>query len=225
MMAVNIRYQLIAPEQYEEALAVLNKYYIPDEPMCRALKCTDMKPSKVMDAMIMKTLSKGLSWCAIDDSTGEIVGVKINSEKTLANPLDVATLTYEQCMGMGLSHELALMHVLASSVLDFKQLMLDHNETKMISFVVLTVHQSYRNKGIATELIKRSLAHLIELGYTFAGVICTGSYSQKIYNKLEFTKVKEVEYASYLDPVTNTYVFKDIEEPHKSIIGYVKKLV
>jgi GNAT superfamily N-acetyltransferase len=173
----------------------------------------------------LENLKEGMSWCAIDESTGELVGMIISCEISL-DSLPNARLTFDQYMELGLSRELVLILILCDCILNsnLKQMMLDYKVTEMIKLHSLRVHPSYRNKGIAAELVKISLAHVIKLGYTLLGVICFGIYSQKIFERLGFVMVNKVEYASYIDPVTNTHLFENVKEPHKCGIGYVKKL-
>jgi ribosomal protein S18 acetylase RimI-like enzyme len=85
-------------------------------------------------------------------------------------------------------------------------------------------HFSCDNRGIGTELARHTFSHAKKLGYTFADAICSNRYTQKLCERLGFEKVNEIIYATYLDPPTNTYLFKNVEEPHKSAISYVKKI-
>ena len=62
------------------------------------------------------------------------------------------------------------------------------------------------------------------MGFTFAGVICTSAYSQRLFEKLDFIKVEELFFSTYIDNGSNTVLFKDVEEPHRSTASYVNKL-
>jgi ribosomal protein S18 acetylase RimI-like enzyme len=210
-----IRYEIIGPERFDEALHILNTHYAAEEV---EYKCLDVK----VDHMVFDGLDKGMCWSAIDETTNDMVGVKFTTGVSL-DSLPDDPLTYEEYLQKGYSKQLALHLVFYNAIFDFKQLMLDYNQTNMLYLSKLYVYPNYRNRGIATQLVKESIAHGIKLGYKFAGACCSSPYSQMLFEKLNFEKAKEFEYATYIHPVTNTAIFSSIEDP-KSVITYVKIL-
>jgi hypothetical protein len=220
-MAGAIRYQLVGTEELQEALALFNNHFLAGEPMTKSFNRNVQSPG--IDSMMLSMLKEGMSWCAIDEMTGEMVGVFITSEDSLASLPD-APLTYEQYLEMGISKEWCSVFLLFDAVLDIKKVMLEHNETKSFKLFALGIHCDHRNRGIGAELAKCTISHAMKLGYTFADAICSNRYTQKLCERLGFEKVNEIIYATYLDPPTNTYLFKNVEEPHKSAISYVKKI-
>lgn len=217
-----IVYQLVVPEQYQEALDLFNNYFLPYNPVQRALKCT--LPVDKSDQEIMKCLKQDLSWCAIDEETGKMVGVRIPGSETIDELSDVQP-TFDQFVASGWSKEWSAIWMLLQSAMDTKKILIANQENKILELFAVCVHLDYFQRGIATELVKRTLAHSVKVGFTFAGVICTSAYAQRLFKKLEFTKVKELPYSTYIDPGSNLVIFKDVEEPHKSAVSYIKKLV
>ena len=137
-----IRYQLIAPDLFGE---VLNLYtYSSDDPVSSSLGCSSQWQE--LNQSNLENLKEGMSWCAIDESTGEIVGMIISCEISL-DSLPNARLKFDQYMELGLSRELVLILILCDCILNsnLKQMMLDYKVTEMIKLHSLRVHPSYRN--------------------------------------------------------------------------------
>ncbi len=50
--------------------------------------------------------------------------------------------------------------------------------------------------------MKRTLDHGVKLGFTFAGVVCGNAYSNRIFEKLKFEKVKSPMHKAVISYVT-----------------------
>jgi hypothetical protein len=211
-------HQIVTPDVFQEVLDFINDHFINDQPLWNSFGCK--MQSKAYDDLLISYMKQGLSLYARDMKTGIMIGSSIIFEQ----PIDATLPTNEELLERGFSKEVVSIFNLQRNVLDTKRLMLDYNEKKMLIWFIGCVHRDYRNIYIATEHSKRFLEYMAKVGCTFIGAICTSRFSQKILEGLEFDKVKEIKYESYIDPVTNTRLFKDVEYPHKSAIGYVKKL-
>jgi ribosomal protein S18 acetylase RimI-like enzyme len=224
-----ISYQVLAPERFQEAADFILTNFLPDEPTSKCLNLAihvstvQGMSHHMLDDFKLDDFKTGLSWCAIDKTTGKMVGLSANRNLSFAELSDDPT-TFEELMEIGYPRELALGAIAEYSTLNFKQLMSAYQETKMVEIRMLSCNSSYRGMGISSKLVEQSLAHAVSLGYSLSCIVASSLFSQKIAEKFGFEKVKELEYASYVDPVTNTYLLKNVEEPHKSIISYVKKL-
>jgi ribosomal protein S18 acetylase RimI-like enzyme len=216
-----VSHQLVVPEQYEEVVDLYNKYFTPGNPLYKYLGCTEQ--SQAMDNAIFDHLKENLSWCAIEEKSGKMIGMCVNRERSLDNLPDTLP-TYEELLEQGYSKELALTRFITGSILNMKQLLIDHQETKLIDLYKAVVHPEHTRRGIATELFTQSMKHGAELGYRLCYTTSASFYAQRILERIGFQMVKEIEYASYIHPVTNTCLFKDMEEPHKHYKYYVQKL-
>ena len=192
-----------------------------NDPLLKAVGCTI--PTGPDSQITLDCLKQGLSWCAVDEITGKMVGIRICRSQSVADFTD-AVPTFDEYIQRGWSREWALAWPLFNCAMDSKQILTTYQEDKILELYAVCVLSDYKKKGIATELVKRSLDHAVNHGHTFAGVVCTSAYTQQLYEKQGFEKVKEVCYATYVDTTTNSFLFKDVEEPHKAIICYVKKL-
>ncbi len=113
---------------------------------------------------------------------------------------------------------------LFNSAFEAKKILTTYKEDKLTKISVLCVHPDYKNRGIGTELMKRSLDHASHCGTTLFGTLCTSIYTQQMCEKQGFEKVKEVYYSTYVDSETKSLLYKDVEEPHKAAISYIKRL-
>ena len=218
----SIRYDEITSQsshQHQEADSFYYKYFLPFEPMCKALGFNQR--NRAIDEVITRCLHSNLSVCAVDETSGEMVGLGI------AYSLDIdeitPPLTYEEHIAGGCTHELALMSMMwDESRGDLKKLLLENQEKTLLRLTTGAVHPDYTGRGIANEIIKKSIASGIkQLGGFVAVVSCTGFYSQKLYEALGFKKVNEIFYADRL--FNGKAVFKDVEHPHISVAGFAKK--
>ncbi len=214
-------YELVTPDRYQEALDLFNNYFLPHNPVLVPVHCTTQVD--LMDKKILSLLKEGLSWCAIDKETGKMVGVRITGSETLEELPDVMP-TFDEFLASGWSKEWAAVWILLCTAMDTKKILIANQENKILELFALCVQSDYRKKNIATELVKRTLDHGKSVGFKFAGVICTSAFAQRLFEKLEFTKVEELFYSTYIDIGSNTALFKDVEEPHRSAATYVKKL-
>jgi ribosomal protein S18 acetylase RimI-like enzyme len=216
-----ISHQIVVPEQYGEVVDLYNKYSMPVQPLCKHLGCAEQ--SQAMDNAILDSLKENLSWCAIEERSGKMIGMCVNRERSLDKLPDTPP-TYEELLEQGYSKELALTRFITGSILNMKQLLIDHQETKLIELFKVVVHPGYTRRGIAAGAITQSMKHGAELGYRLCYTASAGFYAQRVADSIGFEMVKEVEYASYIHPVTNTCLFKDMEELHKYYKFYVQKL-
>ncbi len=221
-MSINqLSYQLIDPTRDEEALAFSYDHYFINEPMGKATLDSPQEKTPILDTILTNCLkSNDLSMCAIDESSGKMAGL------LLSHSCDVDTLpdsqeTHDDYVASGIQPKHAPIFVIVDKALDHKQLLIDQKHKKMVYMLLLCVHGDYGQRGIATELVKRTMDHAISKhGYSMFSVVCTGYYSQRVYEKLGFQKHKEIKYADYT--VDGEVVFRNVEPPHKSTISYYK---
>ncbi len=221
MMETGVKYQMIKPEKFQEAINLFNDQFLTYEPMSKAIQVP--KHNTATDQTKHYYLEQGLSWCAVDEKSGKMVGISINCCESLADLPDVPP-TFDEYVERGFSREWSSMLVLLDSALEIKSILIANQESRMYEVFAVSVHSDYKNKGIASKLVKQSLEHAVALGFTLAGVLCTSIYTQQLFEKQGFEKVKEIFYASYVDGKSNTVIFKNVEEPHKSSISYIKKI-
>lgn len=220
-MSSAITYKQVTPDLFHEALELYDEYYLPYDPVLKAVGCTEV--TDVDTKMVISFLQQGLSWCAVNEVTGKMVGIRINHFVSMADIPDVVP-TLDDYVNQGWSKKWSLVWRLFGCAFDIKQILTTYKADKLMELFALCVHSDYKKRGIATELVKRSLDHALQHGNTLVAVLCTSAYTQKLYEKQGFEKVREISYSTYVDNETKSLLCKDVEEPHKAAISYVKRL-
>ena len=221
-----ILYQIVAPERFPEAIEFFNESFLAQEPIIisgsHGFNHLQSDVDK-MDQVVLDYLKQSLSWCAVDVDTGKIVGLSVTHSQLLRDLPDTPP-TSDEYVERGLSRHFACVMAMLDLMLNYKKVMINYQENKMIVLFAGGVHSEYRNEGIATELVRRTLDHAVKLGFTLAGVICTSIYTQKLIERQGFEKVQKEYYASYVDASTKSTPLENVDKTHQCVISYVKKL-
>lgn len=221
-----LKYQIVAPEQFKEAVEFFNDHFLTDEPSTtsgsRGSNHLQSDTDK-MDRMVLGYLKQNLSWCAVNVDTDKIVGLKVSYSQSLADSPDTPP-TSDEYVERGFSRHFACVLALLDLMLNYKKVLMSYQESKILGLFAVAVHSEYRNEGNAAELVRRTLDHAAKLGFTLAGVICTSVYTQKLFERQGFEKLQEEYYASYVDASTKLIARKNVDKTHPSVISYVKKL-
>ena len=222
-MVDGISYQIVTSDQYEECVAFFYAHFLAYEPLTQSRGCCTQRGYRIteMDKVVFRMLKSGLSWCAIDEATNEIIGLRLCCGEFI-DDLPENTPTLEQYIEQGWPDDYAPILVLNDAVLDHKAMMKQYKKTKMLNLFAVGTHVAYRRMGVASELVRLALLYGAECGYSYAGVQCNSKFSQKLFEKQGFQQIKEIVYATYR--LNGEIVFESVEEPHKSIIGYVKEI-
>ncbi len=94
------KYKQVTPDLIKEALQFYHEYYLPHDPVLKAIGCTEVTD---MDSQTtLGYLKQGLSWCAVNEVTGNIIGIKINRSLTLFGLPDIK-LTFDDYIRRGWS--------------------------------------------------------------------------------------------------------------------------
>ena len=221
-----IKYQMVAPEQFKEAVEFFNDYFLAHEPTTiSGSRGSNLLQSDVdkVDQMVLDCLKHNLSWCAVDADTGKIVGLRVAYSQSLADSPDTPP-TSDDYVESGYSRHFACVMAMLDLMLDYKKMMMTYQESKMLGLFAVGVHSEYRNEGIAAELVRQTLDHAVKVGFTLAGVNCTSIYTQKLFERQGFQKWKEECYSSFIDAATKLHFLKNVDKTHQSVISYVKKL-
>ena len=99
----------------------------------------------------------------------------------------------------------------------------DTGSTKVFVGDILSVSRSHRGMKLGTALTLRSMELAKDKGCDCYFAILTSNYSQRIYNGLGFTQLRECAYAKIRDR-NGKEVLSDVGE-HKSMICAYKKLL
>lgn len=93
---------------------------------------------------------------------------------------------------------------------------------RMFVFHMIAVDSNFGGRGIGTELVLRGIEHATRHGFRVLTSETTGAISGKIFQKLGFNLIKELNYDDYIDEEGQKR-FKDLH-PHKSCSVWAKTL-
>ena len=219
-------YQMVVPEQFKEAVEFFNDHFLLNEPsLTGSSRGSNHIQSDIdkMDQLVLDFLKYNLSWCAVDANTSKIVGLSVTHSQLLGDPPDTPP-TSDEYVERGFSRHFACVMAMLDLMLDYKKILATYQESKALDVFAVGVHTEYRNEGIATELVRRTLDHAVKLGFTLAGVLCTSTYTQKLFERQGFETLQKEYYASYVDASTKSTPLEKVDKTHQCVISYVKKL-
>ena len=150
-----------------------------------------------------------------------MIGLRL-AHSVVINEIPEKTPTFEEYLKLGWSKGMASAFVYENALFDAKKILEKYQVTKLLKFCGLCVHEDYRNKGIGSELVKRAINHGSSKGYTLIGVVGSSFYSQRIFERQGFQKVKSIPYADFL--INGEVVFTGIEDIHKFCCSYIKQI-
>ncbi|KAG8230552.1 hypothetical protein J437_LFUL010153 [Ladona fulva] len=224
----------IQEKDHGRVLAFLRRTFFADEPLNVALgllegrtPCPeDGRPScPALEAHCRETLSHGLSLMAL--SGGEIVAVTLNGEST---PEGSEQLIEEakHCTDHKFRKVLNLMVYLDEKTNVFQRFGVD----RALEMRILAVDGTWRGRGLATALVRRTLDQCRELGFPLFRVDCSSAFSAKAMERLGLDCIHTTKYEEYLEeedediigaPQTKRRrpVFQP-SEPHRAVSAYVK---
>ncbi|KAF9420169.1 hypothetical protein HW555_003582 [Spodoptera exigua] len=93
---------------------------------------------------------------------------------------------------------------------------------KILECRIISVDQQARGRGLAKELMSRSIDVAIQNGFKLFKADATGAFSQRICSSLGMEVIRTVRYDEYLDS-SGTPVF-NVPPPHEALAIMVRKL-
>ncbi|XP_022199206.2 uncharacterized protein LOC111056180 [Nilaparvata lugens] len=214
-----IKFEYPVPEsRFEEVVNLFRNHFYVDEPLLAALKlCKRGEPQPEMDDYCMKNLKEGFSIAALDEKTDKVIATVMNGIIHDCDPDDfnekLETMT-------GKIKEIFKLLYYSNQHLD---LFCRYNVEEIFEIRLLSVDSKYFGRGLAKELIKRSVDLGQESGYRYviAKADCTGFFSQKLLSGYGFQKIHEIRYSCYKDKYKNV-IFRTAP-PHDTLAVMVKQ--
>ena len=211
-------YQIIQPSQYNEAVSFYYEHFLPHNPVYSCLGLYQRHP--YLDQYVLKILKANRSWCAVESTSGEMIGLHLCASINADNLPPNRTL--EDYISQGLPENLAHVQILRNKLFNPKEMLKDYHVEKIMYFNGSAVHSDHCKEGIITALAGLSIEHGMKCGYRLIAANCESFYAQKICEKIGFEKKKELMYADYA--VNGKVVYGNMKEPHRSIVNFVKQL-
>jgi len=209
-------YGIATGSRVDKINSMLYASYHPHEPISEALglfkgEFTIPDADLRVDFMIRKNLS-----LFIYDETGREVGVCVNSLYTKEDFFD--HLDVDAVVDPAYKPYLAVHKKLRAMNMN----LFDELKTeKLFNIAMIGVDPAARGKGIATDLIRRSVLLAGTLGYTGIMTEATGSFSQRAFATIGMMDVNSVAYKDF--EFEGQKVFRNMAKQHPEITMMKKK--
>jgi len=209
-----LTYSVVGPARLDDVNSLLYAIYYPDEPIHKHLGLYNGQNSiPDGDRLVKRFLPKHLSLFA-HDSNGSVVGVCINNayfrsefEQDLENGLDqVIDPSYKPMLAM--YHQLRMNN---------KHIYDELKTEKFFSIRMVGIDPKMRGRGVATDLIRRSILLAGCLGFSGIKTETTGEISKKAFSTVGMLKTNSIKYADFefegkkvfegMDPQDNEMTF------------------
>ncbi len=180
-------YTLLNEKDLEDVAETMSLSFTDgSEPIARSLGLAGEDFRQFSDAVLPKFLRQSLSFVARDSQSGEIAGTLLNEKMSLDLPVNPIQFPWE-----------APMIALAAHLYDIYFQKLAQSSLDPLHIFMLAIRGPFRGKGIGHQLLRLSLEHARDRGYSRAVVEATGLVSQHIFRKAGFVPRVEVPYATF----------------------------
>lgn len=185
-----------------------------DEPMNASL---DLGECKELERYSECCIGDELSFKAISIDTAEILGVVISGFKTKSEDSE-AELEYSDQYK---SHKKFYNIIQITQALEDQMNVFElcPNQDRVVEGRILCVSKRCRGAGIAGKLVRATLDKMIAVQVPLFYILCSGHYSARVMEKLEFKEIGSIKYSEFL--VQGEQVLRPAS-PHESIKGFIK---
>jgi len=213
-----LTYGIASSDKLEAINRLLYASYHPDEPITRHLglfKGLGSIPDA--DRRVKNSVQRNLSLFAYDKEGNEI-GVSINNGYYRDDFMAIIENELETATDPAYKPFLAVHKELRSR----NTHLFDELKTeKFFCISMVGVDPKFRGKGIATDLIRRSILLAGVMGFSGIMTEATGKYSQKAFSTIGMLKVNSLEYKDF--EFEGKKVFEGMGETHTDLAFMKKK--
>jgi len=226
---LGIEFKVISSEMIPAVLDFMEEHHLPHEPMSRSLGFTR---NWLTDEMYFKdAINDGTSIAAVDKH-GNILATRIAK-------IIKRNDWFGWIVDMILKHVFTRILWLLGDLTSMKNLwimllIIDFLEFDSFAMMkqlecgsiyeakALCSARTHGVRGLGTELVRRGEELARSRGVNYANVMVTGVYSAKVFDRLGYTKLKELEYAEFRDERGDLYLKETREHTHCGV--YLKSL-
>ncbi|XP_030379357.1 dopamine N-acetyltransferase isoform X2 [Scaptodrosophila lebanonensis] len=207
--------ELVRPEDGDQVVAMLKKFFFKDEPLNTFL---DLGECKELEKYSLKSITDNCSYKAVNKN-GEIIGVYLNGlMRRPTSSESNSEKAADSCEHPKFKKILALMDHVEEQFSIFD---LYPNEEVILDGKIVSVDSNYRGMGIAGRLTERAYEYMRENNISVYHVLCSSHYSARVMEKLGFHEVYNMNYADYKPE--GEVIFKPAL-PHVGVRILVKEL-
>ncbi|KAJ0176254.1 hypothetical protein K1T71_008428 [Dendrolimus kikuchii] len=186
-------YEIITPSMSEAVLQHLRESFFADEPLNKAVSlCQRGESHAALERLCAATMTDGLSIAAMEGDMQSIEKIQQSSDEKYNK---IFTILYT------VSRDLDLFNT--------------YQVNRILECRIISVSEQARGRGLAKELMARSVDLAKEQGFKLFKVDATGAYSQRICKSLGLQELKRVVYSEYCDD-TGEPIF-NVSPPHNAL--------
>lgn len=211
--------EIINKDDKLKVLKFLRRFFFRDEPLNQSIQLIpegeDSTCMELEDYCSHSSLENNLSLMAVSAS-GTIVGVQLNGKM---NPPSKEEPEYIRlCKNEKFKKILRLLHYIDKDVNRGGQF----RDSNVLEIRIISVDTNWRGKGVAKNLIEKTMEIAKEQGFHYIRADCTSFFSGKLCARLGFDAIYNLNYSDYMDE-DGKPIFSPAS-PHTAAVTYVKKL-
>eukprot|EP00095_Tigriopus_kingsejongensis_P008227 maker-scaffold591_size129331-snap-gene-0.16 protein:Tk08227 transcript:maker-scaffold591_size129331-snap-gene-0.16-mRNA-1 annotation:"arylalkylamine n-acetyltransferase 3" len=203
-----ITYRLAqSPEDIQSSLDIFFDHFIPNEPMCVCLGGLAGREPSLLEQMT-EVLKEGVSLVAVDEKTGQTVGIRTGRLLDRAQG-GQKTPSLEELRAIHSQKFAIISHALATTLSDWENFERHPDVKRIYSMFTLGIHKDWRGRGIAKELVRQAFQMAAKFQCQGAQVVSTNDATRHIFNTLGMTCVldrpwTDIEVDDGQTPLANT---------------------
>jgi len=191
-----------------------------EEPLNKHLAIPRDAHVSLYQKMVNENMHMGLSFVAISQKTGKIVGITMN-DITGEDSDDDESVDCDDYEDNRFRIIEALLDKLDEPVNDedSPSYLYGSSNSKWLDLALAAVAKDYAHEKLFSNMLQMSFDEAKEKGFAGMTVTCSSEYAYKAAQKLGLKCVNEIAYETYVSSVTNETVFAELAKttPHKSI--------
>ncbi|XP_011632927.1 dopamine N-acetyltransferase-like isoform X2 [Pogonomyrmex barbatus] len=211
--------EIINKDDKLRVLKFLRRYFFRDEPLNQSIQLIpegeDSTCMELEDYCSHATFENNLSLMAVSAS-GAIIGVQLNGKMEPSSNEEPEYIRL--CKNTKFKKILRLLYHIDKNVNKGGQ----YRDSNVLEIRILSVDTNWRGKGVAKNLIEKTIEIAKQQGFHYVRADCTSAFSGKLCARLGFDAIYELNYNDYVDEEGKP-IFSPVS-PHTAAITYIKKV-
>ena len=189
-------FHLITPTDYEKSLTLFWNHFMPYEPTTQLAGCCTRPGYRIynLDTMLRKMLCSQTCYMA-KNKDGNIVGVVFCHIIDKNNPF--VYHSRKEYLQQGWPCDFIPVLLLLDQLCHHQNILKSKNVDRFIDIFAVVVNTNYRHRGLASQLITKTLDEAQASNMPLATISCTSFFTQRCSLKLGFTAEKTIAYKDW----------------------------
>ncbi|NP_001177771.1 N-acetyltransferase 2 [Bombyx mori] len=207
---------VVMPSMKDAVIQHLRDSFFADEPLNKAVGlCERGQPHAALERLCLATMTDGLSIAAMDGD--KVLGVALNGILRHGD-IEQSIEKIKQSTDEKFNKIFNILYTVSRDLNLFNTFEVD----LIMECRIISVHENARGRGLAKELMKRSIDLARDNEFKLFKVDATGAFSQRICRSLSLEELKSVRYDEYCDE-SGTPIFR-VPPPDHALCVMILKL-